>query len=195
MPKSQVHTNFVNVSHPRELNDAANITTIRRTAMLAIHRDKRCIRAKKALAVPQMEVAIALDNDMGGNSGQLLQNTIVIPELVEVQSVSLNWQDEDANQEILANGVGDSSSSFYSMLDMPTSVDDGICYTAHMCYPSQSYLLNHCMSKVRILALPNRDFVCQVLHSSFAHDTSNSMLMNLRDHCFGAPFTSRRDAS
>jgi hypothetical protein len=64
---------FVNVSHPKELNHAANITTIRRTAMLAVHQDERRNRAKRIL--PSTKVAVGACFDPKTEDEQLEHHT------------------------------------------------------------------------------------------------------------------------
>ncbi|KAE9374231.1 hypothetical protein N431DRAFT_543622 [Stipitochalara longipes BDJ] len=144
--------NWVNVSHPRDLNHAANITTIRRRAMLAVHRDKRRNRAKQILPQPKHRTNIT----SGG-------------------AQSVDWENaDDISEDILPHGSRKVSRSSHSMLDIPTSIDRRICYTAHLNYPNQSYLLNHWTSVMASLLLP----VCR---------NHNSMSSIFAYHAFGDP--------
>lgn len=108
--------NWVNVSHPGELKHAANITTIRRRAMLDVHRVKRCKRGRRTT-----------------------QSKIAATTLVRT------WEKtDDSDKGASPHIVEDGKSSSRSVLDVHTGIDVRLCYTAHLDYPEQSYLLNHC---------------------------------------------------
>ncbi|KUJ17343.1 uncharacterized protein LY89DRAFT_718060 [Mollisia scopiformis] len=110
--------NFVNViSHPRELKQAANISTIRRTAMRAIHRIKRQNEANQTLAQTKVAAASRLDPEKDDAESQH-------------DSTLLSSPQEEPNPS-------------RAMLVVPTRVDVGLCYPAHVEYPNQEYLLNH----------------------------------------------------
>jgi hypothetical protein len=83
---------------------------------------------------------------------------------------------ENVNQQILRHSLGKGSSPSHSALDIPTIICTGICYTAHMDHPNQSYLLNHCGSQVIILAFQVYVHVHCILHARNGKIISSSIL-------------------